>query len=215
MRRDVRKAHGLAAADSRQQRCPKHDEQNDGHHFDHGEPVFKTAEAAHAARIDVQQRAGEAENPQPFRGIGKPPLAIDRNGGGFPADGDALRRPVGVTYREPGPGVQVDLRIHAERPGGRMRHRHLRKRAHQQQGNHRANEVAGDHGRTSRVDGERTAQKQARPDGAPDGDHGELLRAELAGQLLPLLDAAAHSRTIKSRFSPSAWSAVSTSSMVL
>ncbi len=35
----------------------EHDEQDDGHHLDHGEPILEAAEAAHAARVDVEQPA--------------------------------------------------------------------------------------------------------------------------------------------------------------
>ncbi len=91
----------------------------------------KAAEAAHAARIDIEQRDGEDENPEPLRGVRKPPLAIDGDSGGFAADGDALGGPIGVTDSESSPFVEIKLGIDAEGAGGWMGDSHFSESAHE------------------------------------------------------------------------------------
>ena len=174
--------------DAEQHRRAEDDEQDDRDHLDHREPVFKRAEAAHAARVHPQQSRGESHDPQPRRNIGEPPAAVDRDRGGFASDGDRLHRPVGVAHHEAGPASEVNFGMDTERPGGGMRHRHLRERAHQQQRDGRAEHEGEDHGRAGQAHGERAAEEQPGADGAADRDHRQLWRRELAVQASFLVD---------------------------
>lgn len=61
---------------------------------------------------------------------------------------------------------------------------HLRKTAHEQQRNERADGVADQYAGAGETDGEAAAQEESRADGATDGDHGELAGGESAVQAL-------------------------------
>ncbi len=101
-------------ANTQDESCAYGDEENDGDHFDHGEPIFETAEAANVAGVDVEQGDGEDDNPEPLRSVWEPPLAIDSDGRGFAANRNALRRPIGVAHGEAGPLAYVDFGIDSE-----------------------------------------------------------------------------------------------------
>jgi hypothetical protein len=61
-------------------------------------PKLPTLRALTYSRADRK-----SENPKPFRSVREPPLAVDRDGRRFAADGDALRRPIRVAHREARP----------------------------------------------------------------------------------------------------------------
>ncbi len=126
MRGEVRKSDGWRRAESSEQGSAEHDEQNDGDYFDHREPIFKAAEAPDAAGVDVKQSGREHENPQPFRTMRKPPLAVDGDSDRVAADSNALRRPIRVADREAGPRIHVKFGVDSKRTGGGMGDRHLR-----------------------------------------------------------------------------------------
>ena len=65
-----------------------------------------------------------------------------------------------------------------------MRHRHFGEAPHQQKRDQRADGVADDHRRPGETNGKTAAQKQSGTDGATDGDHAELRRAEPTAQSL-------------------------------
>ena len=120
----------------------------------------------------------------------EPPLAVDRDGRGFAADGDALRRPICVADGEARPGIHIQFGIHSKGTRGGMRDCHLRQRTHKEQGDRRADQVADDDARAGDAHRQRAAEEKSGADRAPDGDHTDLAGDELARQLFALLDAA-------------------------
>ena len=188
MDREIRQADRRRPADARQQGEAEPDEQHDGDDFDHREPVLDTAEAADAARVDEQQSGTERQDPNPLRRMRKPPLTVDGDRHCFPTDRNALRSPVAVAHHEAGPRVDVHLGVHAEGARSGVGDGHLRERAHEEQRDHGADEVADQHSRARRPDSEGTAQKQPGPDRTADRDHAELPRGQRTGELLTLLD---------------------------
>ena len=66
---------------------------------------------------------------------------------------------------------------------------HLRKSAHEEERDDRADQVADDDAGSGDADRERAAEEQAGADGSADRDHAELAGGELTRELLALFDA--------------------------
>ena len=81
-------------ASGHQQSGADDDKGRDGHHFDHGKPVFEAAEVAYASGIDQQQHDGENHYPHQGGNGRKPIRHIRGRGQQLSTNGSCDRRPI-------------------------------------------------------------------------------------------------------------------------
>ena len=142
--------------------------------LDHREPVLERAEVADRARVHVEQDEREGERPDPHRHVGKPERHVDAGGDRFAADGDHLRDPIRVADDETRPGIEIGLRVHAERARCRMNDRHLRQAEDHDQRDEAGDGIAQHHRWPGIADGDAAAHEQPGADRAAEADHDHL-----------------------------------------
>ena len=179
---EVLEANRAVLMHAGENRHSENDEDDDGAHFDHREPVLEFAEGADAARIHEDHNRGIEDHPRPGGCIWEPPLRVDCRSDRFPADSDRLRRPIGVANSEAGPAREVELGVDAEGAGCGMSNSHLREAAHQQQRDHGRKDVAEDHAWSGHAHRQSAAEEQAGTNGTADRHHGDLTLAQFARQ---------------------------------
>ena len=172
-----------------QQPSAEQDEHYDCRYLQAGEGIFHGAEHFHVERVHGDQDGGESDDPDPAWHHREPIAHVDSNGTHFRAYCEDHARPIGIANHEPGQGPDIKLRPRAEGARSWMRHRHFGETPHQHKCDERADGVADDYRRPGKTNGKTAAQKQSGTNGATDGDHAELRRAEPTVQsLLPILN---------------------------
>ena len=155
-----------------------HEEQNQGADLDQGEPEFHQAEpfdGGHVGRADNSQ-GRQGERPLGHAVEGSPVSHIEGHGGDIDNAGHG---PVQVVHPAGDIGAllaQKLPRIGDEAAGGRAVHDQLAQRPKDEEGKGAADEIDHRQSRSRQLQPRAGAQKQARANGAANGDHLHLQR---------------------------------------
>ena len=123
----------------------RHNHDDDGQHFEEGEPELQLAEDSDAHQVDAADDKHHAQHPNPVRHLGEPDAHIDAEGGDV-GDGDnqdleAVSPAGDVTRHRP----EVILRVARKRATLRVVNRHLTQRAHDDKRHDAADQIGQQH----------------------------------------------------------------------
>ena len=169
-------------ASTEQQGRADYDKDDDGGELDHGEPELGASVGVNAAQIQDEQHAGEDNDPNIGTHAGEPRRHVSGGGDHLGADGEGQAHPVSGPGNESGEGVEVEVAVDAETPGGGMSAREFA----ESHGDGEVDECSDQKTQNSRRAGDfhsgAGAEKQAGSNGAADGDHGHLSGRKLVAE---------------------------------